>query len=182
MELNERLRAVKLWLCDVDGVLTDGRIVLDNHGNELKFFDVRDGHGMAALRRCGIRTGVITGRSSQVVTQRARELGLEFVVQGSRDKRADLARIIAETGLSMREVGFMGDDVIDLPVLSRVGFAAAPADAHAAVKDHVHYVATAAGGRGAVREVADMILEAQGLMEPMIKALLGEECEPSSHG
>lgn len=172
MDLNAKLQAVKIWLCDVDGVLTDGRIVLDNVGNELKFFDVRDGHGLALLRRHGIRIGFITGRTSEVVVRRAAELGVEFLFQGSRDKAADLAEVCRQSGVGPEAVAFMGDDIVDLPVLKRVGFAAAPADAHPDVLAHVHYVSKAQGGRGAVREVTEMILHAQGLWQPMLGDLL----------
>lgn len=172
MTLEERLAAIEVWLCDVDGVLTDGRIVLDNYGNELKFFDVRDGHGLTMLKRSGIRTGLISGRTSEVVARRAAELNIDWVVQGSRNKAADLLRIATEAGVQSRAVGFIGDDVIDLPILKRVGFAAAPANAHPAVCEHVHYVTKAPGGRGAVREVADMILKAKGLWVPMLEGLL----------
>lgn len=172
MDLSAKLKAVKIWLCDVDGVLTDGRIILDNAGNELKFFDVRDGHGMALLRRHGIRIGFITGRTSEVVVRRAAELGVEFLFQGSRDKAADLAEICRQSGVAPEAVAFMGDDVVDLPVLKRVGFAAAPVDAHPDVLAHVHYVAKARGGRGAVREVTEMILHAQGAWQPMLGELL----------
>ncbi len=172
MDLEKRLTSVKLWLSDVDGVLTDGRIILDNAGNESKFFDVRDGHGLAMLKRHGIRTGFITGRTSEVVNIRAKELGAEFVAQGSRDKTKDLMIIVAHAGVSLEQVGYMGDDVVDLPVLRRVGFATAPSDAHADVLQHVHYVTKAKGGRGAVREVSEMILKAQGKWEAMLGELL----------
>jgi 3-deoxy-D-manno-octulosonate 8-phosphate phosphatase (KDO 8-P phosphatase) len=168
MTLESRLTSVKLWLSDVDGVLTDGRIILDNAGNESKFFDVRDGHGLVLLRKCGIRVGFITGRTSEVVNLRAKELGAEFVAQGSRDKTQDLMRFIAQAGVSLNVVAYMGDDVVDLPVLLRVGFASAPADAHADVLPHVHHVTKAPGGRGAVREVCEMILKAQGRWDSML--------------
>jgi 3-deoxy-D-manno-octulosonate 8-phosphate phosphatase (KDO 8-P phosphatase) len=172
LDLAARLAAVRIWLFDVDGVLTDGRLIFDNDGKELKCFDVRDGHGLALLRRAGIRIGFITGRESKLVARRAEELGCDWVVQGSRDKWAALENIMEDAGVSLGEVGYMGDDVIDLPVLARVGFACAPADAHRDVLERVHYVTQAAGGRGAAREAAELLLRERGLWAPMIKELV----------
>lgn len=182
MNIEARLQSIKVWLCDVDGVLTDGRIVLDHQGNELKVFDVRDGHGLAMLNRHHIRTGVITGRSSEALTLRARELGFSWTIQGSRDKLADLQHIASEAEVELHEIAYMGDDLIDLPVLSRVGFAAAPSDAHPEVLRHVHHVATRPGGRGAVREMTDMLMKTQGIWEPMLAALLEGKCVEPSRG
>jgi 3-deoxy-D-manno-octulosonate 8-phosphate phosphatase (KDO 8-P phosphatase) len=172
VELVQRMAATELWLCDVDGVLTDGRIVLDNAGNELKSFDVRDGHGLVMLRQAGVRLGLITGRRSVAVDRRAEELGFQWVHQGSRDKFADLQTIAAEAQVPFERIAFMGDDVIDLPVLRRVGLAIAPGDAHAVVRSHVHMITQAAGGRGAVREAAEQILQAKGLWQPMLDGFL----------
>jgi 3-deoxy-D-manno-octulosonate 8-phosphate phosphatase (KDO 8-P phosphatase) len=160
--MEERLQRIKLLILDVDGVMTDGRIIFDSNGVESKFFNVKDGHGIKMLQRGGIEVGIISGRESQVVTNRAAELGISLVYQKSLDKLTPYNRILADTGLTEEETGFIGDDLIDIPVLKRVGFAAAPADAVAEVLPHVHYVATQGGGWGAVREVCDMILKAQG--------------------
>lgn len=157
-----RLQRIKLLLLDVDGVMTDGRIIFDSNGVESKFFNVKDGHGIKMLQRSGVEVGIISGRESQVVTNRAVELGIRLVYQKSLDKLAPFTRILADTGLKEEEIGFIGDDLIDIPVLKRVGFAAAPADAVAEVLPHVHYVTVKSGGWGAVREVCDMILKAQG--------------------
>ncbi len=160
--MRERILPVKLLLLDVDGVLTDGRIVYDANGVESKFFNVKDGHGIKMLQRSGIIVGIISGRSSRVVVNRAVELGIEHVYQGALDKTGPYREILARTGLADHQVAYMGDDVIDLPLLCRVGFAVAPADAVPDVLPRVHYVARNSGGWGAVREVCDLILKEQG--------------------
>jgi 3-deoxy-D-manno-octulosonate 8-phosphate phosphatase (KDO 8-P phosphatase) len=165
----ERLQKIKLLILDVDGVMTDGRIIFDSNGVESKFFNVKDGHGIKMLQRAGIEVGIISGRESQVVTNRAAELGIRIVYQKSLDKLTPYNRIIAETGLAEEETGFMGDDLIDIPVLKKVGFAAAPADAVAEVLPYVHYVTEKNGGWGAVREVSDLILKAQGQWTELTK-------------
>jgi 3-deoxy-D-manno-octulosonate 8-phosphate phosphatase (KDO 8-P phosphatase) len=158
----ERLGKIRLLLLDVDGVMTDGRIIYDNHGVETKAFDVKDGHGLKLLQRAGLKVGIITGRESEVVRFRARELGIDVLHQGAKSKLEPYLETIGELGLRDEEVGYMGDDIVDLPVLRRVGFAATVADAVEEVKPFVHYVATRRGGRGAVREVCDLILKTTG--------------------
>ena len=160
--MNERLKNIKLLLLDVDGVLTDGRIIFDSNGIESKFFNVKDGHGIKLLQRAGIEVGIVSGRKSQVVTNRAAELGITRVFQGALDKLAVYREILQETGLTDAQIAFMGDDVIDIPVMRRVGFAAAPADAVEEVLPHAHFVTRNRGGWGAVREVCDLILKGQG--------------------
>jgi 3-deoxy-D-manno-octulosonate 8-phosphate phosphatase (KDO 8-P phosphatase) len=160
--MEKRLQQIRLLILDVDGVMTDGRIIFDSNGIESKFFNVKDGHGIKMLQRGGIKVGIISGRESQVVTNRAAELGIDVVYQKSLDKVTPFRAILAETGLHKEEVAFIGDDLIDIPVLKMVGFAAAPADAVAEVLPFVHYVTGKNGGWGAVREVCDMILKAQG--------------------
>jgi 3-deoxy-D-manno-octulosonate 8-phosphate phosphatase (KDO 8-P phosphatase) len=159
--MNERIAGIRLLLMDVDGVLTDGRIIIDSNGVESKFFNVKDGHGIKMVQRSGIEVGIISGRESLVVKKRAEELGIARVYQKARDKLVPYREILAETGLHDRQVAYMGDDIIDIPVLRRVGFAAAPADAVAEVLPHVHYVARNCGGWGAVREVCDLLLKGQ---------------------
>ncbi len=159
------LARIKLLLLDVDGVMTDGRIVLDDNGVESKFFNVRDGHGLKMLQRAGLRVGILTGRKSRVVDLRAAELGVEIVFQGAKNKLEVYERMLAEQSLTDEEVAFAGDDVIDLPVLRRVGLALAPADAVDEVREVVHYVCRAAGGHGAVREIVELLLRGQGLWE-----------------
>lgn len=160
--MNERMKKIKLLLLDVDGVLTDGRIIFDSNGVESKFFNVKDGHGIKMVQRAGIEVGIISGRQSQVVANRAAELGISRVYQGSLDKLTPYRETLAETGLTDEEVAFIGDDVIDIPILSRVGFAAAPADAVEVILPYVHLQTRNRGGWGAVREVCDLLLKEQG--------------------
>jgi len=158
----DRLKKIRLLLLDVDGVMTDGRIIFDSNGVESKFFNVKDGHGIKMLQRAGIEVGIISGRESKVVANRAAELGIERVFQKSLDKLSPYLSILADSGLTDDEVAFIGDDLIDIPVLRRVGFAAAPADAIAEVIPYVHLVTKNSGGWGAVREISDLLLKAQG--------------------
>jgi len=160
-----RIAPIRLLLLDVDGVLTDGRIVFDSNGVESKFFNVKDGHGIKMLQRAGITVGIISGRESQVAANRAAELGIELVYQKSLDKMIPYRDVLEKTGFSDHQVAFMGDDIIDVPLLRRVGFAAAPADAVSDVLPHVHFVTKNRGGWGAVREVCDLILKEQSAWE-----------------
>jgi 3-deoxy-D-manno-octulosonate 8-phosphate phosphatase (KDO 8-P phosphatase) len=160
--MDDRLKKIKLLILDADGVMTDGRIIFDSNGVESKFFNVKDGHGIKMLQRSGVEVGIISGRESMVVTNRAIELGITQVYQKSLDKLAPYRRMQEATGCTDEQVAFMGDDLIDIPVLRRVGFAAAPADAIAEVLPFTHFVAKSRGGWGAVREVCDLILKAQG--------------------
>ena len=158
----EQLGKIRLLLLDVDGIMTDGRIVINNHGVETKSFDVRDGHGLKLLQRTGLKIGIITGRESEVVRFRARELGIDILHQGSRNKLEPYFEVIEELGLRDEEVAYMGDDLVDLPILRRVGFAVTVADAVEELKPLVHYVTACRGGRGAVREVCDLIMKTTG--------------------
>jgi len=160
--MQTRLTPIRLLLLDVDGVLSDGRIVYDAHGTEIKTFDVKDGHGIKMLQKAGIEVGIISGRSSKVVNVRAKELGIEILYQGIADKDIPYAEIIKQRGLRDEEIAYIGDDVVDLPILRRVGFAVATADAVDDIRPYVHYVTNRFGGRGAVREVCDLILKARG--------------------
>ena len=163
--MHEQLGKIRLLLLDVDGVMTDGRIIYDDRGGETKAFDVKDGHGIKLLQRAGIRVGIITGRHSPVVDRRAQELGIDLVYQGAKDKLAPFREILQKTGFKAEEVAYVGDDLPDLPVLRRVGFAATVADAMDEVKPHVHYVTKCSGGRGAVREICDLLLRESGRWE-----------------
>jgi 3-deoxy-D-manno-octulosonate 8-phosphate phosphatase (KDO 8-P phosphatase) len=147
---------------DVDGVLTDGRITYTADGVELKSFHVRDGSGLVYWQRLGGKTAIISGRTSKAVDIRAAELGISLVIQGSSDKRADLDRALKATGLGAGEACAIGDDLPDLPMLRASGLAAAVADACPEVRAAAHYVTRTPGGRGAVREVVDLLLRAQG--------------------
>lgn len=157
--MRDQLGKIKLLLLDVDGVLTDGRIVYSNDGNETKSFDVKDGHGLKLIQRAGIQVGIITGRQSQIVANRADELGIEILYQGCRDKLEPYEQILSRTGLKDENIAYVGDDVVDMPVLLRAGFAATVADAVEDVKQYVHYISERPGGRGAVREICDLILK-----------------------
>lgn len=160
--MNERIRNIRLLLLDVDGVMTDGRIIFDSNGVESKFFNVKDGHGIKMVQRAGVEVGIISGRGSVVVSNRAAELGISLVYQKSLDKLTPYKEILDRTELTDEQVAFMGDDVIDIPVLRRVGFAAAPADAVDDVFPFVHFTSRNRGGWGAVREVCDLLLREQG--------------------
>lgn len=165
MANSERMKNIKLLLLDVDGVMTDGRIVYDANGIETKFFNVKDGHGIKMLQRAGIEVGIISGRESLVVSNRAAELGITLVYQKALDKLGPYLEILGLRGLTDAEVAFMGDDIIDIPLMRRVGFAAAPADAIDYVREHAHHVTENRGGWGAVREVCDLLLKGTGAWE-----------------
>jgi len=160
--MHEKLKNIKLLLLDVDGVMTDGGIIYDASGLETKRFNVKDGHGIKMLQRHGVEVGIITGRTSIVVDNRARELGISIVYQGALKKIDSYLDVKQKTGLDDAEIAYMGDDVIDVPVLRRVGFSAAPLDALPEVRGVVDYVSPCAGGFGAVRDLCDHILKARG--------------------
>jgi 3-deoxy-D-manno-octulosonate 8-phosphate phosphatase (KDO 8-P phosphatase) len=160
--LRSKAKKIKLLLLDVDGVLTDGRIILDNQGNELKAFHVRDGHGIKLAQRAGIVIGIITGRKAEVVNVRARELGIGEVHQGALEKIGVYEALLEKYGLGDDEAAFIGDDIVDVGILKRVGLAVTVADCDAAVKPYVDMITQAKGGRGAVREVVNLLLASQG--------------------
>jgi 3-deoxy-D-manno-octulosonate 8-phosphate phosphatase (KDO 8-P phosphatase) len=162
LSVQGKARKIKLLLLDVDGVLTDGGIYLDDRGVEIKRFDVRDGQGITLLQRAGVRVGIITGRSSNVVRYRARELGVKIVYQGAVNKGDIYEEIKRKTALEDSQIAYMGDDISDLPVLRRAGLAITVRDAWAGLKPDVDYVTQADGGRGAVREVVEILLRASG--------------------
>lgn len=157
-----KLKKVKMLLLDVDGVMTDGRIIMDSDGRELKNFNVRDGHGLVMIQRHGIAVGILTGRTSAVVDHRARDLKITEVYQGALNKKEVFAQILQKNRLTPDQIAYMGDDIVDIPVLKMVGFSAAVADALEIVKKTVDYVSSCRGGEGAVREVCEMLLAAQG--------------------
>jgi 3-deoxy-D-manno-octulosonate 8-phosphate phosphatase (KDO 8-P phosphatase) len=157
-----KLKNIQLLLLDVDGVMTDGSIIYDGNGLETKFFNVKDGHGIKMLQRHGVQVGIITGRSSVVVEIRARELGIELVYQGALNKLVSYRDVKLKTGLEDSQIAYVGDDIIDVPVIRRVGFSAAPPDSQPEVLALVDLVTACGGGRGAVREVCDLILKGRG--------------------
>src|SRR2546422_658937 len=162
--IERRASRIRLLMMDCDGVLTDGTLTLLDNGDEQKNFNVRDGHGIVLLHRAGLQSGIISGRSSSFVQRRACELGmsLEYVRQGCLDKIKDFEEILEQAHLEESEVAFIGDDVTDIPLMQRVEFAVAVADAVPETRAAAHYVTEAGGGRGAVREVVEIILKAQG--------------------
>jgi 3-deoxy-D-manno-octulosonate 8-phosphate phosphatase (KDO 8-P phosphatase) len=168
-DLKEKIRKIKLLVLDVDGVMTDGSIVYDDSGLESKAFDVKDGHGIKLLERGGVKTALLTGRTSNVVEHRAKDLGIELVYQGCKDKGKAFEELLSRTSLDAGEVAFVGDDLVDLPVLKRAGLSVTVPDAVEEVKGRVDYVTQRPGGRGAVREVVEVILKAQGKWEGLIE-------------
>ena len=168
-ELQGIAKDVKLLILDVDGVLTDGSIILDNEGNEFKIFNVRDGHGIKMLVKAGVGIALITGRHSKVVERRARELGITEVYQRCHIKTVAFDHIIEKYGLTEKEVAYVGDDIVDIPIFKRVGIPVAVKDAADEARDYAALVTRHPGGRGAVREVCDFLLKAKGLWESVTK-------------
>ena len=157
----EKIKQIKLLILDVDGVLTDGKILYNDRGEEIKAFDVRDGHGLKLLMRSGTEVALITGRESKVVLHRARDLGIKLVYQNVTNKIEVYEEILREKKLEDKNVGFIGDDLVDIPVLRRVGFSATVRDAISEVKEIVDYVTSRKGGDGAVREICELLLKIQ---------------------
>jgi len=159
--LMERLKAIRVAAFDVDGVLTDGGLTFDDEGRELKTFNARDGLGFELMRRHGLRLAIITGRTSSIIDRRMAALKVDVVIQGAHDKAGALGRVLTELNVSAEQVCYVGDDLIDIPALRLVGFAATVADGHAELDQYVHLRLNARGGAGAGREMAELILRAQ---------------------
>jgi len=168
--LLDRAKDVRMLILDVDGVLTDGSIILDNNGNELKSFHVRDGHGIKMLQKVGIEIAIITGRKSEVVERRAAELGIQHVYQGALNKTIAYEDLVAKIGISADSIACVGDDIVDIPLLRRAALPVAVADATEETKAAAAYITKACGGRGAVREVCDLILKATGKWDNLLDA------------
>jgi 3-deoxy-D-manno-octulosonate 8-phosphate phosphatase (KDO 8-P phosphatase) len=168
-EIERRAARVRLLLMDCDGVLTDGRITLLENGDEEKSFHTRDGHGLVLLHRAGLHSGIISGRTSSLVERRARELGMRFVRQGTWDKVKDFEELLTEAGVKETEVAFVGDDVTDIPLMQRSELSVAVADAAEETRAAAHYVTRLPGGFGAIREVTELILKAQGRWSELMK-------------
>ncbi len=162
MDLATRATKIKLLILDVDGVLTDNRLYYGDNGVEYKSFYTRDGHAMVLWRKSGLDLGVITGRQSQLVTQRMNDLKVKYLFQGVPDKLPVFEQLLQDEGLAAEEIAYMGDDILDLPILTRVGLASCPKDADPEVIKRVHFVSEKIGGQGAVRELIEMILKTQG--------------------
>jgi 3-deoxy-D-manno-octulosonate 8-phosphate phosphatase (KDO 8-P phosphatase) len=171
-DIRAKAADIKMVIFDVDGVLTDGSLFLGDDGQEYKAFHSKDGHGMKMLQEAGVAIAIITGRSSEVVRIRMQNLGVEHVFQGIHDKREAYQQLKRQVGLSDRQIAYVGDDVVDLPVMTQVGLAVSVADGHALVKQHAHWVTANGGGRGAAREVCELLMDAQGKLQPMLDAYL----------
>jgi len=170
--LVERAARIRMLVLDVDGVLTDGRLYFDNQGNEMKAFCTRDGLGLRALQSQGTELAFITGRQSEIVAQRAAQLGITHVYQGRNDKLNAFNDLLSDTGMDEQNVCYAGDDWIDIPVLDRVGLSVSVADADPVVKNRVHWVTSLGGGKGAVREICDLLLAARGLDQRVLDGIL----------
>ena len=176
-EIVEIARKIKLIILDVDGVMTDGSLYFDNQGQEFKAFNSKDGHGIRLLLENGIEVALITGRESELVKHRANNLKLspKLIYQGYRDKLPAFDDLLEKTGYKKEEIAYVGDDVIDLPIMSQVGFSIAVGDANWFVKDHSDWVCSISGGKGAVREVCELILNAQGKLDSLYEAYLQKD-------
>jgi len=168
----EKASRIRLLILDVDGVLTDGSLYLGNGGEEFKTFNIKDGLGIKLLMQSGVDVGVITGRSSALVAQRMESLGVKHLYQGRHEKLPAYQELLTKLALEPEQVGYVGDDLIDLPLMRRTGLAVAVQDAHSLVKQHAHWQTTLAGGRGAVREVCELLMKAQGTLDEAYRAYL----------
>jgi len=168
-EIRNRIRKIRLLISDVDGVLTDGRIIINDAGQESKHFDGKDGHGLKMIMRYGIDVILLTGRSSSVVDHRARDLGIREVFQGVLNKKEFFQHLLRERGLYAEEIAYIGDDFVDVPLLKRSGFPVAVHDAVEEAKKAADYITDKPGGRGAVREVCELILKVQGKWEEVVR-------------
>ncbi len=171
-ELTGRIKRIKLLIMDVDGVMTDGSVIYNDAGLETKVFDVRDGHGIKMLQRAGIKAAIITSRRSEAVTHRAKNLGIELLYQGAIEKVRAYEDLLQKEGLKQDETAYMGDDIVDIPILKRAGFRVCVPDAVDEVKQTAHYITKKHGGSGAVREVVELILKTQGRWEEAVKRYL----------
>jgi 3-deoxy-D-manno-octulosonate 8-phosphate phosphatase (KDO 8-P phosphatase) len=164
-DILEKARRIRLLIFDVDGVLTDGSLFIGDDGQEYKAFNSRDGHGIKMLMGYGIEVAIITGRTSNVVEHRVKNLGITHVYQGQQDKLHAYRDLSEKLGIAHEEIAYVGDDVVDLPVMRRVGLAIAVQDAHSLVRKHSHWQTPSPGGRGAARDVCEMLMEAKGVLD-----------------
>lgn len=171
-DILEKAANIKLVIFDVDGVLTDSSLFIGDDGQEYKAFNSKDGHGMRMLQDGGVEIAIITGRVSNVVEHRMRDLGIKRVYQGKREKLPAYEELLKEVQLSHEEVAYVGDDVVDLPVMCKVGLAICVQDAHPLVKRHAHWITERAGGKGAGRDVCELILEARGKLDDMLASYI----------
>ena len=171
-DLLEKAARIELVIFDVDGVLTDGSLFVGDDGQEYKAFNSRDGHGIKMLMKHGVEVAIITGRTSKVVEHRVANLGIVHVYQGALDKLVCFNELIGKLGVDPQQIAYVGDDVVDLPVMTKVGLAIAVQDAHAFVKQHAHWQTPSAGGRGAARDVCELLIEARGKLQAELESYL----------
>jgi 3-deoxy-D-manno-octulosonate 8-phosphate phosphatase (KDO 8-P phosphatase) len=172
VDVTARAARIRLMIFDVDGVLTDGGLQYGADGEVIKTFNVLDGQGIKLLQQSGVAAAIISARKSAIVGRRAADLGIQHVYQGVHDKLDAFGKLLAQTAIEAEHCGFVGDDIVDLPILSRAGFAASVPNGHPEVLARVHYVTKASGGRGAARELCDLILRAQGNYEAALASYL----------
>ncbi len=168
-DIKERALKVKLFLLDVDGVLTDGRLYYTQEGEEIKVFNVKDGFGIKLAQKAGIEIGIISGRSSNALHKRLKDLGIEEIFTGKKDKLSALENIVKRKNIKTEEIAYMGDDLVDIPVMKRVGFPIAVRDAEDIVKEYAVYVTEREGGKGAVREAIETILKLKGVFDDILQ-------------
>ena len=168
-DIRSKAKAIRLIIFDVDGVLTDGSLFIGDDGQEYKAFNSKDGHGMVMLQETGVHIGIITGRTSEVVRIRMASLGIQHVYQGKREKLPAYEELKRALGLTDAQIAYVGDDVVDVPVMSRVGLAIAVQDAHELTKQHSHWTTPSGGGRGAAREACELIMDAQDNLQRMLQ-------------
>ena len=173
-DIRAKAAEIKMVIFDVDGVLTDGSLFLGDDGQEYKAFNSKDGHGMKMLQNSGVQIAIITGRTSEVVRIRMESLGIQHVYQGIHDKRTAYTALKQSIGLADQQIAYVGDDVVDLPVMSQVGLAISVADAHPLVNQHAHWTTTKAGGQGAAREVCELLMDAQQTLAPALAEYLAD--------
>jgi 3-deoxy-D-manno-octulosonate 8-phosphate phosphatase (KDO 8-P phosphatase) len=173
-DILEKAKNIELVIFDIDGVMTDGSLFFDNNGDEYKAFNSLDGHGLRMLQECGVKVAVITGRQSELVKHRMHDLGVTLLYQGYRDKTPAFDALLKEVKLNKDQITYVGDDVVDLPIMSRLNFAIAVQNAHPFVKQHAHWITERSGGKGAVRDVCEFILEAKGLLNDKLRSYLYE--------
>jgi 3-deoxy-D-manno-octulosonate 8-phosphate phosphatase (KDO 8-P phosphatase) len=171
-DVHKKAKEIRMVIFDVDGVLTDGSLFIGDDGQEYKAFCSRDGHGMKMLQKTGVELAIITGRTSRVVEHRISDLGIKHVYQGQLDKLKAYDELTNKLGLKDNQIAYVGDDVVDLPIMCRVGLAIAVQDAHSMVTKHSHWQTPSNGGRGAARDVCEMIMEAQGTLENELNSYL----------
>ncbi len=174
-DILDKAKNIKIVIFDVDGVLTDGSLLIGDDGQEYKAFNSRDGHGMKMLQKTGVEIAIITGRTSEVVKHRIKDLGIKIVYQGQHDKTIAFNDLLQSKQLTAAECAYVGDDVVDLPVMSQVGLAIAVQDAHPMVIKHSHWQTPSAGGRGAGRDVCEMIMEAKGSLQAELDSYLHKD-------